>query len=100
MGLTVPLGMRLRLRVGTEGPLVGLEGAGLIFLIGTELPFIGRGSTPEADADLDIRPLPSDVCLKFMDPVHLLEFLWFALSAALANPFSFYLSVSMAKKSL
>lgn len=77
MGLTVLLGTQLRLGVGIEGPLVGLEGADLIFLIGTELPFIGRGSTPwpEAYADLDIRPLPSDVCLMFMNLVHLLEFL-------------------------
>lgn len=77
MGLTVLLGMRLPLGVGIEGPLVELGGAGLIFLIGTELPFIDRGSTPwpEVYADLDIRPLPSDVRLKFMDLVHLLEFL-------------------------
>ena len=80
---------------------MGLEGAGWIFLIGTKLPFIDRSSTPwpEVYADLDIRSLPSDVCLKFMDLVHLLEFLWFALSVALANPF-FHLSVSMAKKTL
>lgn len=73
-----------------------------MFLIGTKLPFIDRSSTPwpKVYADLDIRSLSSDVCFKFRDLVHLLEFLWFALSAALANLFLFYLSVSMAKKSL
>jgi hypothetical protein len=46
MGLTVLLGMQLRPGVEIEGPLVGLDRAGLRFLIGTELPFVGRGSTP------------------------------------------------------
>lgn len=81
MGLTVLLGMRLPLGVGIKGPLVGLEGEGLIFLIGNRIAFrwqgFGRGSAPwpEVNADLDVRTLPSDVRLKFMDLVHLLEFL-------------------------
>lgn len=41
-----------------------------------EFPFVGRGSTllPEVYSGLDIRSLPSAVCLKFMELVHSLEF--------------------------